>query len=432
MTALGAVLGMACGAAAADDRPPELTSVAVTALLDEPYWAELAEETPAPPPPAYSWKPYGFLWADMIAASNRTFPGAFTLWVPSASEQGEPAFVIDARRSRVGLNVGGPGLPAIADSTAGGRIEIDFHGAFNGTENRGGVLLRQAYGEIVSPEWRFLFGQTDDVISPLNPSTLNYAVGYAAGNVGFRRAQFRIEHYREIAEGARTIGQFALNQDVVADFATDAGIRREPTGWPVSEARVALEMKTQESGPPLSFGLSGHIGATQFDFLTPGPPPNSLPPADDQQFLSWSFHVDWIVPVSPHARLRGEFFHGANLTSYWGGIGQGVCACLRVPIRSTGGWVEWNWDWNATWHSAIGYGLDDPLNRDSLIGRVYNQMWFANVWVDVTEKLMTGFEVAVWDTHYHDLRVGQIPPDQLTPSLPGESVTVQWTVRYGF
>jgi hypothetical protein len=130
--------------------------------------------------------------------------------------------------------------------------------------------------------------------------------------------------------------------------------------------------------------------------------------------------------------MRGEFFHGANLASYFGGIGQGVCPCLRVPIRSTGGWVEWNWDWSPTWHSAVGYGVDDPLNRDSLIGRVYNQMLFANVWVDVTDKLMTGFEVGVWDTHYHDLRVGQIPPDQLTPRTPGESVTVQWTVRYGF
>ena len=105
---------------------------------------------------------------------------------------------------------------------------------------------------------------------------------------------------------------------------------------------------------------------------------------------------------------------------------------MRVPIRSTGGWVEWNWDWSPTWHSTVGYGLDDPNNHDSMIGRVYNQMIFANATVDVTDRLMTGVEVAFWNTHYHDLRVGQVPPALLTPQAAGESVTFQWTVRYGF
>ena len=42
---------------------------------------------------------YGAFWGDVVYATRRTNPGAFTLWVFSDEDQGEPAFTTDIRRT---------------------------------------------------------------------------------------------------------------------------------------------------------------------------------------------------------------------------------------------------------------------------------------------------------------------------------------------
>jgi hypothetical protein len=369
----------------------------------------------------------------MIYASDRTDTGPFTLYVFSRDDQGEATFTIDARRTRLGLYVLGPEIPRFGNASSAGRVEVDFFGDFVTIENRASVLLRHAYWEVGDDSYRFLIGQTWDVISPLDPGTVNYAVGWNAGNIGFRRAQFRAERYVEVSDALRLTLQGSLNQDIVADFRTEPGVRRESAGWPVLEGRVALTHTPQ--GRPeraRTLGLSGHIGETGFDFLSTGPGPLYLPPQNNVRFPTWSFNVDVDVPLSDRIVFRGEFFTGENLSPFLGGIGQGICGCVRKPIHSTGGWLELAVNWS-DWHSShVGFGIDDPRNRDSLLGRVYNQFIFANVIVDVTDNVTTGLEVSYWKTLYQERRVGLIPNDELTPSAPGKAVTIEWMVRYGF
>ena len=215
--------------------------------------------------------PYGAFWADMVYSSRRTNTSAFTLWVFSAEDQGESTFVIDARRSRFGLNVEGERIPALGDAVSRGQVEIDFQGEFV-VENRAGVLLRQAYWEVENDSFRLLVGQHWDVISPRIPSALNYSVGWLGGNIGFRRAQFRGERHFSIAEELNLALQASLNQDIIPDFPTDETVRRESSNWPVIEGRLAL------SNPEVwEVGVSGHIGETGFDFLEVGPPTPKSP-----------------------------------------------------------------------------------------------------------------------------------------------------------
>ena len=409
----------------------------------------LVESRIVPPPPhmnvsgdraklldSWSWEkkgfrvePYGALWADMIYATQRTSPEAFTLLVFSPEDQGESAFNIDTRRTRLGLNVTGPPNGSM---TSRGNVEIDFLGTFV-TENRANVRLRQAYWETSNDQTRLLVGQTWDVASPLIPSTLNAGFGYFAGNIGFRRAQFRAERDIELAQCLLLTLQGSLNQDIVGDFVETPGVRREAASWPVIEARTAVTFSPpRHDAEPVRLGISGHIGETGFDFLAAGPPPLNLPPQDDARFKTWSFNVDLHVPLSDRFGIQGEYFTGANLSNFLGGIGQGVCPCLRVPIRSTGGWFEVWYDKTARQHFHLGYGVDDPNNKDSLFGRSSNQFIFANFVFDVTQQFVTGLEVSLWRTQYRETRAGQIPPDQLFPSQPGEAVTIDWMVKYSF
>jgi hypothetical protein len=375
--------------------------------------------------------PYGAFWADMLYASERTNPGAFSLYVFSEELQGEDTFTIDARRSRFGIDVAGPEIPFDCGMETSGQLEIDFHGNFV-NENQTTLQIRHAYWQARNERQRILVGQYWDVISPLYMHTLDYAVGWASGDIGFRRAQFRYERFGSVTDDLAWTLQTSLNQDIVTDFSTTAGIVRENSDWPVIESRFALTLHPEAGPRAATLGFSGHIGENGFDFNTPGPPPLSLPPEDDARFETWSVNMDLSVPVRERSILQATVFHGRNLSAYLGGILQGVCPCNREGLRSTGGWVDLQTMWTDTVRLAYGYGVDDPKNSDFMVGRVYNQIFFANVLKNFSPNLSSGIEVAYRTTLYQETRQGLIPDNQLGPTAPGKAVILDWMVKYEF
>jgi hypothetical protein len=218
----------------------------------------------------------------------------------------------------------------------------------------------------------------------------------------------------------------SLNHDVVPDFVTSTTTDRESSSWPVIQTRIGWKLGERGEGClPIETGVSGHIGRTEFDFLGASPGPVPLPPLDDAEFPTWSLNYDLKVPLTEKLGFQGEVFTGENLSPFLGGIGQGVCACLRVPIRSSGGWCELWYYWTPQLHSHVGYGLDDPLNRDFLFGRSYNSFLFANVMYDITKKFTMGFEVTNWKTFY-------IANGVPGPTEPANSWVFDWMCKYAF
>ena len=428
--------------AAANYRPP-LPTAATPAVSTKPLADDLAgdyvlisaEQLKAVEPwkiGEYKWVPYGALWADMIYATERTFPGAYTLYVPSPETEGEPAFTIDARRTRVGFNVTGPDVPLFGGASSGGQLELDFFGQYI-NENQAGVQIRHMYWEVKNEYWRMLVGQTWDVVSPLMPTTCSYSVGWMGGNIGYRRPQFRWDRYLDFSPTVLGILTLSLNHDIVPDFSTSSTTDRESDSWPVIESRVGWKLGDRgKDGRPLEFGVSGHLGRTQFDFRSTGPGPLYLPPADDRSFRSWSLNADLKAPLNEHCGFQGELFTGANVSPFLGGIGQGVSGYKRVPIRTCGGWVEFWYYLTPQLHSHTGYGVDDPNDRDLMVGRSFNSFLFTNLMYDITKKFTTGLELAYWKTSYVDQRAGLVPAGQLGPTEQGNSVIVNWMCKYAF
>ncbi len=375
--------------------------------------------------------PYGILWGNMLYATQRVFPGEFTLFVLSEEDQAEDVFTTDARCSRIGLEVLGPDIAFAGGLSSGGRVEVDFLGEFV-NENQPQARLRQAYWEAKNDRQRMLVGLTWDIISPRLPRTVNFSVGWLGGNIGFRRAQFRYERFHDWSDKVAGKLQLSLNQDISPDFPTDPGVRREASNYPVIQARTALKLYPELGERAPELGISGHIGETGFDFLAEGPPPLSLPPEDNARFQTWSYNVDLGIPLGQRAHFQAEFFQGINLSPYLGGIGQGVCPCNRTAINSIGGWADLQYDLTERLSAHVGYGLDDPRNEDFQIGRTYNQFIFANLVLRLTPALSTGLEVSQWQTFYQDTRVGLIPMSELRPTEPGEAVTIDWMVKYVF
>ena len=373
----------------------------------------------------------------MIYATSRTYPGSFILYIESDQTQGEPTFVLDARRSRVGIDVTGPKVDVLGGLTGGGKVEVDFLGGFT-TENTTNLRLRHVYWQAKNDDWRFLTGQTWDVVSPLLPSTVNFSVGWDTGNIGFRRTQMRVERYLHTANGSILTLQCALAQNIVPDLASGSvatGVIRETGDWPEIQARAAFTFGgNEECRGPMTIGVSGHIGETGFDFTRESPGPLNLPPEDDARFRTWSIDADWTVPMTQRLGAHGEFFTGANLSQLLGGVGQGVCPCMRVPIRATGGWAEIWYDVTPCLQAHVGAGIDDPNDHDSLIGRTYNRSIYANMFLQLTDNLRTGFEVTAWRTGYHNLTLSDPNPDNRLPgpTQPGKATTLDWTVQYRF
>ena len=366
----------------------------------------------------HAWKkgdftivPYGILWGNMPYNSQRTSPGSYTLFVQSASLQPENEFLVDGRNSRIGCDVTGPQVPFLCCAQSGGKLEVDFQNSVLSTENKGTLLLRHAYIEAKNEEFRLVFGQTWDIISPLNPGMLMYSVAWDAGNIGYRRAQLRGERFFSFSDTSLVTAQLSANQTVFEDSTTT--VRGESPNWPIMEGRTAWTIGHRgKDDLPIIVGVSGHIGEEQADIVGV---------ITNQSRRTWSANIDFRMPINERLGFQAECFTGENLGAFLGGIGQGINPVTLNPIRSSGGWFSFWYNWTPCLHTNFGYSVDDPCDQDFSLAtdKVYNQCYFGNVSYDLTKTFLVGFEVSSWKTLYRDL-------------LPGDAVRAEFVAKYAF
>ena len=329
---------------------------------------------------------YGYLKLDAAYDTSRMTTGNYPKWVDSeASHRRDNQFNMTARQTRLGMKITGPDD---GDLKTSGRVEIDFYEP-GAAENKPRIMMRHAYLKLDWPEDRFniIAGQTSDVISPLFPSTLNYAVGWWGGNIGYRRPQIRLTK------------SFALNSDV--DLKLEGALARtiglggsytpgdagEDAGYPGVQSRASLTFPLL-GYKPTTLGVSGHWAKEEYDTAS-----------DEKHFDSWSLNLDLLQPINEWLAIKGELFTGENLSAYLGGIGQGVNTTLNKEIGSKGGWIAASlgpWD---KWRFTIGTGVDDADRDDINAGdRELNRFVFGNVIYSITKNTEFGFELSQWHT----------------------------------
>jgi hypothetical protein len=364
--------------------------------------------------------PYGTIWGNMAYDTQRTRIGEYTLWVESPTlHPHEPAFSVDAKSTRVGIDLFCPNIPCFGDAKIDGKVEIDFQGQYV-TRNKPALLLRHAYVEAKDDCFRLLVGQTWDVISPLYIPTLDYTAGSGVGNLAYRRAQFRPERFLAFSDTTLLTLQASVNANVVTDFVgQEPNVSADPGPYPDVQARVGITLGPRNcpDTPPAVLGIGGHIGQQDFDFRT------STPVDIGADVGTWSVDADVWIPITRRLGFQGEFFAGKNLSNYMGGILQGVDRITHRGIRATGGWFDIWYYWRPDIQTHLGWAIDDPLNKDLSpsipTGRTLNEVVFANVLYDVTKNLQFGFEVDFWETHY----VGM---------LQGEAMRFEFATKYRF
>jgi len=358
---------------------------------------------------AFDIELYGYIKADAAYDTSHTTTGNYALWVDSdVLNKDDDEFNMTANQTRLGLRISGP---RDVEMETSGVVEVDFYGS-GASENKAKIQMRHAYLKLDWPEDNFniIAGQTSDVISPLNPSTLNYTVLWDAGNIGYRRPQIRLTKSFPVNSDVNLTFEGALARNIGRENdltpATDSG---EDSGVPAIQGRTSLSFPCF-GYKPTTLGISAHYSKEEYDISTNG---------SNGEFESWSLGLDFTEPVNSWLTIKGELFTGRNLDTYLGGIGQGVNtdktkSIYYKEIPSTGGWVAASlgpWD---RWRFNVGMGMDDVdsdyVNTDD---RILNRSVFGNFIYSFNKNTELGFELSQWHTE----RKGQGNADNLRAQM---------------
>jgi hypothetical protein len=297
--------------------------------------------------------------------------GNYVLYVSNA-QTGEDNLSITPRETRISIN-------AKKGDTLSGMVEVDFYSAAADKtsttlpENKTTVMLRHAFVKAsLSETTSVLAGQTSDVFSPLAPSTLNYSVGWAAGNMGYRRPQARFEY---------------ANGGLSAAIAAASALGAEDAAFPHIQGRVGYTHKNAEGKKAVAVGVSGVSGYTNAART------NAVNAAA----------LDLWVALGSKMNLSLEYHQGQNLKDYLGGIIQGVNG-LNDEIATVGYWLQLQAKLGEKLTMNVGYMTDDPDEADLTVAteRDLNTSIFVNFRYAVNKSLEAGFEYSNWVTAYQD------------------------------
>jgi hypothetical protein len=355
---------------------------------------------------SFDIKPYGYVKLDGSYDQNLTSHGNFVMWVnPRTYEGDDEQLNMTANETLLGLKMVSTGNKNIK---VNGNIEFDLY-ASGAPENKAMLQLRHAYFSVSTGQLELIAGQTWDLISPLDPSTLNYSVLWGCGNTGYRRPQIRLSYIIPASDATsvklsggffRTIGSdltptftLALSETSEgSDDGTDAGI-------PSFQGGLDIQHKWGSKGL-FRVGVSGLWGTLKAETNQ----------GNSQTYESSGVWGHIMLAAPSGAGISGEGYTGSNLRSYFGGILQ---SSTIDGVRSTGGWASaWIKPGPAV-KFTTGFGLDDPNDDDISSGRSLNSCLFGNVRYSIVSNVTVGFEVANWKTEYKN--------DETVSSLRGQT-----------
>lgn len=335
--------------------------------------------------------PYGKVWATMLVTTSRTAAGDLLGRVLPSDAYGQTSVNFQARTSRLGLKASSPDLELFGGVKSSGIVEFDFRNSVT-AENKGAVCLREAYWQIENEKFKFLFGQTKDVISPLFSSMFDYNALLGVGNVGYRNPMMSYTRYYQLCSDVRMEVTSALVMLCGSDYSS----YDSPGSYPTFQGRVGWVIDRPELKDPIRFGIAGHVGEQCYDF-----------PSESDRIRSWSVDMDLIFPITDRFRIRSELFTGQGLAGVYGGVSQSIDfnpttrMGTRKSIHSSGGWAEIVWDWTEKMQYRMGYSMDDPDDSDMEAANVrLMAMAYSNIIYDFTKYLRMGLQYSYTKTDY--------------------------------
>jgi len=326
---------------------------------------------------------------------------------------------LSVARTRFGMNLEGPSKED--EPSVKGKLEADFARVstfdnFNGTL---GFRLRQSWTSVTFKDLglTLLFGQTDDVVNPLDPNSINPSSLNGVGNIGNRRPQIRVTEAIGPVELA-----VAATHDRLRVYTADSSDNTDnaASSSPGLQGRLGLKLPATWAGEKanLAVGIGGLYAKAEAANADNDKRAKRGPSAN-------MFGADLSLPLMDILTLNGEFFTGQNLSRYEGNLGEHhvrKSAPKKVQedgLKSTGFWGALALKLPANLSAGAGLGMDN-LDGDVKIddkgssaestiipGRAKGNMFiFGNLAYNFTSATKVTFEYLNLSTDYAD-KVGK-------------------------
>jgi len=381
----------------------KLAKLSLAALLAGASVA-VAQEAPVVTPGGTKVQIYGRLELNSAYEDAGQMGHLMTQIPASGSKDAEPQgrTTLSIARTRLGLNLSGPSKEGEPDLA--GKFEADFSGNsafvnFSGTNgSNSGFRVRQSWGSVKFKDigLTILFGQTDDLISPIDPPSINPSSLNGAGNIGNRRPQIRVTQALGPAEIAVAATQDRLTDDTKAP------------ATPAIQGRLGVKLPATWAGEKanLAAGVSGHFARNE---AANADDKNRTPRGPD----SYSINADLSLPIIDILALTGEFFTGQNLRRYGdGSLGNNTTYGDKGKdgTKSIGWWSALALKLPANFSIATGVGMEslsDDKSEEAVQalttpGAISNMFIFGNVAYNFTSATKLTFEYTNLSAKYDD------------------------------
>ena len=320
----------------------------------------------------------GTLELDMLFNSARPVAPGVPFFLAPGSPTGAHQNTFDAHARQSNLYAVFSG-PEIGNLKAGGLVLANF---FNDAVivDRYGFLPIQAYGDLKNEDWRVAAGLQIDIFAPLLPTVLPFSYLAASGNAGVYRGQFRIERFLHPSDNQ----QWTITAGISDPTATTINNVElsEDNGWPDVEMRVAWAAgPLQQVGllpqRPFEVGVSSVVGQLR-----------TINALTRVVANVWGLAGDFRWRATERFGFAGEVYTGQALGTYGAGVFQNVNSTTFEAVHATGGWLETYYYLTPCLHSHVGFGIDDPVNRELAASQIgYNSTIFTNLIWDITKSL---------------------------------------------
>lgn len=360
--------------------------------------------------------PFGAVYGEMLASENTVSLRGAPLFLAPGPAPGidDSRYTVSGQQSLVGLSVSGPEAGAFQ---SGATVMANFFGE-KPIANNPGLFFVLAWAELRNDQWRFWVGQDADGVGRQNTNSPSWTSHKMQGNFGQLRPGFRLERYLRSSDLVGSSIYFGLTQQAVNDFIAVPGVAGIDNGWPNVEVRWEAALGPDNAGRrPLLFALGGLVGETRA--------------VDDLAASGANVSTTWAVV--PELRIegerfgfQGEAFVGQAMGTYNGAIGQSLNPEDGEAIYSAGGFGEVFWKVSPCLTASIGYGIDDPRDRDlgmvnAMVGQRSrnNSLWLNFIW-KISDEWESRFEVSHLETDY------------VAPSNSSDSMIYHFLVRFAY
>jgi hypothetical protein len=336
----------------------------------------------------------GAIIADFLYNSRRPVAPGTPFFLTSGPPPGfrQQTFDASGRQSTLTLLIAGPEVCGFQSSAV---VAACFYSS-SLIEDLWGFLPIQAYAQLKNDDWRFAAGLQLDIFNPLNPTVLPISYLGASGNTGAFRGQARVERYLYPSDDSQITLTAGISDPIPTTVSPTFRVS-EDNGWPNVECRAALALgPVTGEGPaarrPFEVGVSGVVGQIR----------NTVPFTRQVVADVWGLGTDCRWAICQRFGVQGELYVGQTLGTYMGGILQNVNVSTFAGLHSSGGWIElYYYICPETLHTHVGYGIDDPLDRDLAPGQpVRNDTYFANLIWNATKHFQVGGEFTYRKTAY--------------------------------